>query len=71
MLSITELKQHLQDLTPDEQAELRDYLGTLLQASPEPLHSIWELRGLGAEIWQGIDAQAYVDDLRREWDDRP
>ena len=27
-----------------------------------------ELRGLGKEIWQGIDAQAYVDRLRDEWD---
>jgi hypothetical protein len=30
-----------------------------------------ELHGLGAEIWQGIDAQEYVDQLRSEWDDRP
>jgi hypothetical protein len=29
-----------------------------------------ELRGLGKEIWQGIDAQEYVDQLRDEWDDR-
>ena len=27
-----------------------------------------ELRGLGKEIWQGIDAQAYVNELRDEWD---
>lgn len=26
--------------------------------------SIAELRGLGEEIWAGIDAQAYVDQLR-------
>jgi hypothetical protein len=30
-----------------------------------------ELHGLGAEIWQGIDAQEYVEQLRSEWDDRP
>ena len=33
--------------------------------------SLLELEGLGAEIWQGIDAQAYVDELRKEWDQRP
>ncbi|MEN9935409.1 MAG: hypothetical protein RLZZ387_1988 [Chloroflexota bacterium] len=27
-----------------------------------------ELHGLGAEIWRGIDAQAYVNELRDEWD---
>ena len=30
--------------------------------------SILELRGLGREIWQGVDAQTYVDRLREEWD---
>ena len=33
--------------------------------------SILELRGLGKEIWQGIDAQTYVDGLREEWDHQP
>jgi hypothetical protein len=28
------------------------------------------LEGLGAEIWQGIDAQQYVDEQRDEWDRR-
>ena len=30
--------------------------------------SIMELHGLGAEIWHGIDAQQYVNELRDEWD---
>ena len=34
----------------------------------EPEHSLLELEGLGAEIWQGIDAQQYVNELRDEWD---
>jgi hypothetical protein len=29
-----------------------------------PRHSIQELQGLGAEIWEGIDAQEYVNALR-------
>jgi hypothetical protein len=36
-------------------------------APPEPLHSIMELRGLGAEIWEGIDAQEYVNGERDSW----
>lgn len=31
-------------------------------------HSLLELDGLGADIWQGVDAQRYVDGLRGEWD---
>ena len=34
-------------------------------------HSLSELRGLGKEIWEGIDAQEYVNQLRSEWDHRP
>ncbi len=39
--------------------------------SEENVHaapSILELHGLGREIWQDVDAQAYVDRLRDEWD---
>ncbi len=28
------------------------------------------LRGLGSEIWQGVDPVEYVRTLRHEWDDR-
>ncbi len=34
-------------------------------------HSLLELEGLGAEIWEGIDAQEYVNQIRSEWDHRP
>jgi hypothetical protein len=30
--------------------------------------SITELHGLGKEIWEGVDAQTYVDQLRDEWE---
>jgi len=33
--------------------------------------SLLELEGLGAEIWNGADAQQYVNELRKEWDHRP
>lgn len=35
--------------------------------APTPL-SILELRGLGKEVWRGIDAAQYVDEERRAWD---
>ena len=37
-------------------------------SAPPERHSILELEGLGEEIWEGIDAQEYVDALR---DGRP
>ena len=32
--------------------------------------SILELEGLGKDVWAGIDARQYIDDLRDEWDAR-
>ena len=42
-----------------------------IKEEEKPKHSLMELEGLGAEIWQGIDAQEYVNELRKEWDHRP
>ena len=33
-------------------------------------HKLAELEGLGKEIWETIDTQKYLHDLRREWDER-
>ena len=33
-------------------------------------HKLSELRGLGKEIWQKIDTEKYVHDIRKEWDER-
>jgi len=46
-------------------------LAAEVKQEQKPKHSIMELHGLGAEIWQGIDAQEYVNELRKEWDHRP
>ncbi len=35
--------------------------------APEPVTSILDLQGLGKAIWQGIDAQEYVDGERASW----
>jgi plasmid stability protein len=35
---------------------------------PPPAMSILELRGLGKELWSGIDATAHVETERRSWD---
>lgn len=37
---------------------------------PRATPRLTDLEGLGAEVWQGIDAAAYVRALRDEWDDR-
>lgn len=67
----TEVKK----LTRRERLQLaRQILGDLEKEEAEgegadsQSRSLLELEGLGAEIWEGVDAQAHVDELRAEWD---
>ena len=52
--------------------EAGDYLRVEVQDGvimliPEPTDPVEELRGLGREIWEGVDAQEYVDRERDGW----
>ena len=53
-----------------EQLQLLETLSRMVrdQVTEARPHSIMELEGLGAEIWQDIDAQAYVDQERASWE---
>ncbi|HEU5440883.1 MAG TPA: hypothetical protein VFU88_16475 [Ktedonobacterales bacterium] len=56
-------------LEPAEQLRLAEQLIALARlrlSSPRPT-SIKELRGLGKELWEGIDAQEYVNRERDSW----
>lgn len=71
-MSIQEIFQQVQSLPIDEQTEL---IKLLIDAIAHPQRygqkkrSLLELEGLGADIWDGVDAQEYVKQLRDEWDD--
>jgi hypothetical protein len=43
----------------------------LVSDAPTGKRRITELRGLGKEVWQNVDAQKYVESLRSEWEQRP
>ncbi len=69
-------EQLVKRLPREERLHLVEMVNKDLAARPldEPeknKRSLMELHGLGAEIWQGIDAQEYVNELRKEWDHRP
>jgi hypothetical protein len=63
-------RQHIQPLSASERLQLLALLAEdaahTAAESTRPEHSIMELHGLGAEIWRGVDAQQYVDELRNE-----
>lgn len=53
-----------------EQLQLLEALSRIVryQVEEKQVHSIMELEGLGAEIWQGVDAQEYINQERDSWD---
>jgi hypothetical protein len=61
-----EIRQQVENLTPDEQLRLLEELASIVRrrVTPKPKRSIMELEGLGKEIWQGVDVQEYVDQER-------
>jgi hypothetical protein len=73
-MTIAEILHQAKTLSPQERKELVKLLVDSLDvpdAIPRQQRRLSELRGLGKEIWEGIDAQEYVNRLRSEWDERP
>ncbi len=67
-------QQYIKPIPVAEQLELISLISRKLIRPSEPKkrkqRSLLELEGLGSEIWKGVDAQKYVDDLRNEWNHR-
>ena len=68
-MTYEEILQQIRQLDPAEQADLlQELAGLVKQHIPGPQgRSILEMEGLGKEIWEGIDAQEYVDRERGPW----
>lgn len=69
-------EHHVKRLSRAEQLRLlamtADKLARLpVEHAESPKRDIMELHGLGKELWEGVDAQAYVDQLRDEWEPSP
>ncbi|MDQ7024418.1 MAG: hypothetical protein Q9P44_02545 [Anaerolineae bacterium] len=70
-MTVAEILEQAKTLSPQERKELVKLLVDSLDTfTPHQKRRLSELRGLGKEIWQGIDAQSYVDEMRDEWDER-
>jgi hypothetical protein len=68
-------ERHVKPLTTEQRLRLVSIItGELAASVPEERpkkRNLMELHGLGKEIWGDMDAQEYVNELRREWDHRP
>ena len=69
-LSIHELyEKYIEPLSASERERLRE----LLDETNKPSNAdrkITDLAGLGASVWEGIDVDEYLEELRDEWENR-
>ncbi len=64
-MKVYELLEEAKRLKQWQQKELIKLLvDHLASQPPKPKRSLSELQGLGKEIWQGVDAQEYINELR-------
>lgn len=72
-MSVEDMIQQAQALSIDERKTLLKALVDMLTEPPTPpkKHSLRDFRGVGAHQYDGTDAQAQVNQLRSEWDNRP
>lgn len=64
-LTLEKLIEAANRLKPQERERL---IRTLRRKSHKPRHHITELKGLGKEVWQGVDAQKYINAERDSWE---
>jgi hypothetical protein len=69
-------EKHIRSLAPEERLELlaliaRELAAEGVPSESKPRHNLMELHGLGKGVWEGIDAQEYVNKLRDGWDKQP
>lgn len=75
-MTLQEIMQEVHTLTLEERKQLIkmlvDTFTETIESQPTlKKHSILDFKGVGAEMWNGIDAQEYVNQLRSEWDRQP
>ncbi len=60
--------KQLPALSEEEKKKLYDELSKMVHMrANRPKRSILELRGLGMEIWNGIDVDEYISKERESW----
>ncbi len=69
--ALNDVINRVQRLSPEEQEQLLEEIEALLRPrvknTHRPKHSVKEFRGLGKELWQGIDVEKYIEEEHNSW----
>lgn len=71
-MTVQEMLQEIPSLSIEERKVLISALvDSIIESAGHKKRNILEFAGIGAELYDGTDAQEYVNQLRSEWDNRP
>ena len=62
------VRNQAQRLSTDEQFRLLEDLVAMLRTESRPQHSILEFKGVGKEVWEGVDVEEYIRQERDSWE---
>jgi hypothetical protein len=66
------IQEMLEEIPLLSVAERKQLIHALVDSLDEPMQAkkrnILEFAGIGAELYHGTDAQEYINQIRREWD---
>ena len=67
---LNEVLNQVQHLTFDDQLRLvEDLVANIRRQGDRPKkHNIMEFRGMGKELWEGVDVGKYIDEERNSWE---
>ena len=70
MANYDEVLSQVRLLTLHEQAQLLEELAILVhhRVKAWPKRSVMEFKGMGKELWQGIDVDKYIEEERKSWE---
>lgn len=69
-MTVSDVLLQAKALTPSERKELLKLLQHIIAAEEKgPKRSLRDLAGLGKEYWEGVDSDAFLNELRDEWDE--
>lgn len=67
-MTVQDIIREAEKLSSTERRQLIEALTAMSQDDQLKTYRLSDLRGLGADIWQGVDVDAYINQLRDEWD---
>jgi ClpP class serine protease len=69
-MAVQDILEEVRALSLEERKQLMKLIvDTLTEPveTPKKSRRLQDLRGLGKEIWAGVDAQEYINQQREEW----